>query len=109
MGNDMGKSTNRMAIAAMANATHFGKKELKDLQRQFFELAQREGNPYTITRVEFLEALELVGIVESDHEIIDRLFSMFDKTGNDQITWKEFIVGLAPLCHGTIKEKLHCE
>ncbi|CAN0000618.1 unnamed protein product, partial [Choristocarpus tenellus] len=108
MGNELGKSSNRMAIAAMANATHFGKEELLQLQKKFFELAQREGNPFTITRVEFLEALELVGIVESDHEIIDRLFSMFDKTGNDQISWKEFVVGLAPLCHGTVQEKLKC-
>ncbi|CBJ48386.1 calcium-binding protein [Ectocarpus siliculosus] len=108
MGNDMGRSANRMAIGAMANATHFEKKELLRLQRKFVELAQREGNPYTITRAEFREALELVGIMESDTEILDRLFSMFDKTGNDQINYKEFVGGLAPLCHGTVEEKLAC-
>lgn len=32
MGNEMGRSTNRMAIGAMANATHFEKKELLRLQ-----------------------------------------------------------------------------
>lgn len=32
MGNDMGRSANRMAIGAMANATHFEKKELLLLQ-----------------------------------------------------------------------------
>lgn len=32
MGNDMGRSANRMAIGAMANATHFEKKELLRLQ-----------------------------------------------------------------------------
>lgn len=32
MGNDMGRSANRMAIGAMANATHFEKKELLTLQ-----------------------------------------------------------------------------
>lgn len=55
------------------------------------------------------EALELAGIMESDTEILDRLFSMFDKTGNDQINYKEFVAGLAPLCHGTVEEKLVCE
>ena len=55
------------------------------------------------------EALELVSIRETDAEILDRLFSMFDKTGNDQINYKEFVVGLAPLCDGTIEEKLACE
>ncbi|CAM9646175.1 unnamed protein product, partial [Sphacelaria rigidula] len=44
--------------------------------------------------------------MESDTEILDRLFSMFDKTGNDQINYKEFVAGLAPLCHGTVEEKL---
>lgn len=95
-----------MAIGAMVNATLFGKKELLGLQRKFIELAKREGNPFTITRAEFSEALELVGIMESDTEILDRLFSMFDKTGNDQINYKEFVVGLAPLCDGTVEEKL---
>lgn len=47
--------------------------------------------------------------MESDTEILDRLFSMFDKTGNDQINYKEFVGGLAPLCHGTVEEKLACE
>lgn len=32
MGNDMGRTANRMAIGAMANATHFEKKELLRLQ-----------------------------------------------------------------------------
>lgn len=32
MGNDMGRSANRMAVGAMANATHFEKKELLRLQ-----------------------------------------------------------------------------
>lgn len=47
--------------------------------------------------------------MESDTEILDRLFSMFDKTGNDQINYKEFVGGLAPLCHGSVEEKLACE
>eukprot|EP00903_Cladosiphon_okamuranus_P009095 g8693.t1 len=106
MGNDMGRSANRMAIGAMANATHFEKKELLRLQHKFMELAQREGNPFTITRAEFREALELVGIMESDTEILERLFSMFDKTGNDQINYREFVGGLAPLCHGSVEDKL---
>lgn len=55
------------------------------------------------------EALEMVNIMESDTEILDRLFSMFDKTGNDQLNYKEFVSGLAPLCHGTVDEILACE
>ena len=50
------------------------------------ELAKTEGNPNTITRHEFQEALSYVGIQESDQEILDRLFTMFDKMGDNQVT-----------------------
>ena len=95
-----------MAIAAMANVTQFEKRELLALQRKFNDFAQREGNPHTITRSEFREALESVGVTESDTEILDRLFTMFDKTGDDQVNFREFVVGISPLitgkysCHG---------
>uniref|UniRef100_A0A7S2UWF2 EF-hand domain-containing protein n=1 Tax=Fibrocapsa japonica TaxID=94617 RepID=A0A7S2UWF2_9STRA len=106
MGNDFGKGANRLAIAAMANVTHFEKRELLALQRKFMELAQREGNPTLITRGEFRESLEVVGIVESDAEILDRLFTMVDKTGDDQIPFREFVVGLAPLITGDAADKI---
>ena len=35
------------------------------------------------------EALEGIGIVESDNEILDRLFIMLDKTGDQQINFRE--------------------
>ena len=54
-------------------------------QTKFMELAKTEGNPNTITRHEFQEALSYVGIQESDQEILDRLFTMFDKMGDNQV------------------------
>lgn len=67
------------------------------MQKSFMEIAQRQGNPNTLTKDEFAEALEGVGIVESDSEILDRLFIMLDKTGDQQINFREFICGIAPL------------
>jgi Ca2+-binding EF-hand superfamily protein len=107
MGNDIGKGANRMAIAAMANVTQFEKQELLALQRKFHELAKRGGNVNTISRNEFREALESVGISESDTEILDRLFTMFDKTGDDQVNFREFIVGISPLITGDVISKLN--
>ena len=106
MGNDIGKGANRMAISAMSNVTHIDKRELLGLQRQFHSLAQREGNPNTISREEFQEALAQVSIVESDAEILDRLFTMFDKTGDNQVNFREFVVGIAPLISGDVADKL---
>ncbi|GMI50485.1 hypothetical protein ScalyP_jg2410 [Parmales sp. scaly parma] len=107
MGNDIGKGANRMAIAAMANVTQFEKRELLALQRKFSDFASREGNPHTITRSEFREALESVGVTESDTEILDRLFTMFDKTGDDQVNFREFVVGVCPLITGDVISKLN--
>lgn len=79
---------------------------------QFKEIAQRHGNPLTISRAEMQEAITAVAIVESDAEVrkscdttvarclsrtgsqvLDRLFTMFDKTGDDAIYYREFTAG----------------
>jgi Ca2+-binding EF-hand superfamily protein len=106
MGNQIGKGANRMAIAAMSNVTHVEKRELASLQSKFREIASREGNPTVLSRVEFTEALSIVGINQNDADIMDRLFTMYDKTGDDNINWRDYIVGLAPLISGTHVDKI---
>jgi Ca2+-binding EF-hand superfamily protein len=106
MGNQVGKGANRMAIAAMSNVTHIEKRELASLLSKFREIATREGNPTMISRVEFTEALTIIGMNQNDADILDRLFTMYDKTGDDQIVYKEFIVGIAPLISGSHNEKI---
>lgn len=95
-----------MAIAAMSNVTHLEKRELAALQSKFREIGHRSGNPNMINRVEFSEALNMVGINQNDADILDRLFTMYDKTGDDTINYREFIVGIAPLISGTHVEKI---
>lgn len=96
-----------MAIAAMANVTSLEKRELLAMQKSFMEISQRQGNPNTIAKDEFQEALEGCGITEADNEILDRLFIMLDKTGDQQINYREFLCGIAPLVTGEVKEKLN--
>jgi len=76
------------------------------LRDQLKELAERHGNPLTISRSEMQEAIQAVGVVESDAEVLDRLFTMFDKTGDDAIYFREFISGIAPLISADVKEKV---
>ncbi len=76
------------------------------MQKKFRELASREGNPNTITRREFKEGLDIIGIVDSDREILDRIFTMLDKTGDNYINFKEFITGISPLITGDAVDKL---
>jgi Ca2+-binding EF-hand superfamily protein len=106
MGNQVGKGANRMAIAAMSNVTHLEKREIAALLSKFREIAAREGNANIISRPEFTEALNLVGINQNDADILDRLFTMYDKTGDDQIIFKDFIVGIAPLITGSHVDKI---
>ena len=106
MGNQVGKGANRMAIAAMCNVTHIEKRELAALQNKFREVAAREGNASMINRTEFKECLNIVGINQNDSDILDRLFTMYDKSGDDQINWKDLLVGIAPLISGTHVEKI---
>jgi Ca2+-binding EF-hand superfamily protein len=106
MGNQVGKGANRMAIAAMSNVTHIEKRELAALLSKFKEIAGREGNATMINRTEFGEALVIVGINQNDADILDRLFTMYDKSGDDQINYRDFIVGIAPLISGTHQEKI---
>ena len=55
-----------------------------------------QGNPHTITKDEFSEALEGCGIVEADHEILERLFIMLDKTGGPISGAKNWSSGYMP-------------
>lgn len=106
MGNQVGKGSNRMAIAAMSNVTHVEKRELAAMLAKFKEISSRSGNSTMINRTEFGEALSIVGINQNDADILDRIFTMYDKSGDDQINYRDFIVGIAPLISGSHVDKI---
>lgn len=60
----------------------------------------------TIDRAGFEKALKLVKIQETDQQILTRLFTLFDHSGDGQINFKEFIVGVSAIVRGTLEEKL---
>jgi Ca2+-binding EF-hand superfamily protein len=98
---------NRLAISAMSHVVKFSKDELLHLQREFSRLAAKDGNKFAISRAQFSEALALVGIKETDKEILDRMFTLLDDTGDDQVNFRSFVVGVAPLLRGSLVEKLN--
>jgi Ca2+-binding EF-hand superfamily protein len=106
MGNQVGKGANRMAIAAMSNVTHLERREMSALLQKFREIAAREGNPLMINRSGFAEAMSIIGVNQNDIEILDRLFTMYDKTGDDYIGFREFMAGIAPLISGSHTDKI---
>ena len=83
--------------------------ELLQLQGEFQKLAKKKADhTHTIDRAGFEKALQLVKIAESDQEILGRLFTLFDHSGDGQINFKEFIVGVSAIVRGTLEEKLQC-
>lgn len=106
MGNKLGTNVNRMAIAAMSNVTHIEKTQILELQSKLKEISQKSGNSLMIHRAEFTECLSVLGINPNDAEILDKLFTMYDMTGDEQVVWKDFIVGISPLISGSHSEKI---
>ena len=106
MGTQSSSAGTRMAITAMSSVTHVEKREIALLLRKFQENSAQDGNPGMIRRTQFTEVLNIAGINQNDADIFDRLFTMYDITGDDQIAFREFIVGVCPLISGTPTDQI---
>lgn len=107
MGNDCPRScANRMAIGAMSTVTDVEKAVVAKLRDGLADLARRGGNPNMISKDDYRQALGSVEIIESDRDILDRLFVMLDRTGEERVNYKEFAVALVPLCSATTADKI---
>ena len=54
------------------------------------------------------EAAEVAASIdESDREIYERLFTLYDKRGNNEVHVREFLSGLATIVNATLEERLH--
>lgn len=80
--------------------------ELKKLNMQFMHLAQRSGDPTTITLEEMKEALLVVGISESNTVILKRVFGLMDKTADGQVHFKDFAVTCSAMLSNKVEERL---
>ena len=104
MGNDVPRScANRLAIGAMSSVTEIEKAQIRKIRDKFAELG---GGSNVISRDDFVEGLDTVELVESDREILDRLFVMLDRRGEERVNMKEFVVALVPLVTGPTSAKL---
>ena len=59
-----------------------------------------------VARKDFDDAMHALNIDDSDQEIFDRLFTLFDKTGAGRVNYHELVIGLAPLTNGTLNDRL---
>ena len=68
----------------------------------------RHSDGVFVSRKHFHQAEAAVTVHESDRDIYDRLFTLFDKTGGGTVSFKDFIVGLTPIMKGSFDERLLC-
>lgn len=106
MGNKPGASVSEedlMAITAMAHVVKFDKRELDQLQEAIDEKLEEET---TMTKDQFEEVMENIKIRKSDREIMDRMYILFDETGDAVIDINDYITGIRLLCKSTFEEHL---
>mmetsp|Transcript_4711 Transcript_4711/g.9156 ORF Transcript_4711/g.9156 Transcript_4711/m.9156 type:complete len:207 (-) Transcript_4711:167-787(-) len=105
MGNQQ-SMTNRMAAAAMSNVLKLTKTQLLELRDASLVYASTgSADPSSdgpsspmIYRSDFIIAMNEVGIsAETDVDVLDKLFTMADRTGEDCVELMPFLVGLSPL------------
>lgn len=94
-------------VAAMASVTALEKPEMLCLRDRLKKAAGKNGSiPNAVSREDFDRAAEEIGVTDSDLEILDRLFILFDKLGDGQVNFRELVVGLSPLAKGNAASKL---
>jgi len=95
MGNKPGTAVSEddlMAITAMAHVTKFDKKELELLRSKCSEL-----DSAMVKKTQYEEMIGRIRLRKSDREILDKMFILFDETGDAMVDWKCFLVGLSLL------------
>mmetsp|Transcript_13283 Transcript_13283/g.40175 ORF Transcript_13283/g.40175 Transcript_13283/m.40175 type:complete len:178 (-) Transcript_13283:190-723(-) len=99
----MGSSASGLGVATMSGVTQAGRSELLALRKK---LRQE-----VMDRAAFEAASDVVGVEESDAEIFERLFTLYDTRGSGQVRTKEFLAGLATVTNCSLEERLHvaCE
>ena len=97
-----GAMGNSLAVSVVSQVVQSQRAELMALKKR----AMR-GHRGTIDREAWEAAESAASIDESDMEIYERLFTLYDKRGNNEVHVKEFLSGLATIVNATLEERLH--
>lgn len=105
MGNaSSNKGDKQLYMAAMSNVTQMERKELGMVRQSFGDCCNL--GEYNVTRDQLSDACVAANIMPQDVEILERMFTMFDKMGAAAIDYREFLAGLAPLVRGDVKARV---
>ena len=93
---------NSMAVAVISQVYQSGRQELLSLKKK----AEREGKS-SIQREGWEAAEKQCSVDESDRDLHERLFTLYDKRGNDEVPSKTFLSGRATITNATLEERIH--
>lgn len=104
----MGADGSKMGIAAMSVVSGVQKDDILKLRTSFKEHSERSGENKDVSGVDFDESLKLLESLDpSDAELFEKLFILFDESGENKIDIKDFLVSISLLVNsGTVSDKL---
>ena len=106
MGNEVGRPSCPLGIAAMAaTTTNIESNEITILFTKCAKLAQTSGTPEIITRADLETAFKEKGLENfqpSDIELLDKMFTMFDNAGEGKVDLREYFVATSTLTSGKL-------
>ena len=102
-----GEAPARLNVTAISNIVHLTRDELLALMKQCRDFAGQTQPFDCIDRENFLAACEIVGLHVSDTEILDKLFTLFDATGEDLVAYQTLVAAFAMVIRGNMAEKVH--
>ena len=105
MGNSVGKEAQDMGVVVISHVIQSGRSELMALRRRILMMKQ-DKKGHMIARGEYQDAAQFVVIDPSDCEVFDRLLTLFDKTGDGRVMWKELMVGCACIINASFEDRL---
>jgi len=104
MGAKHGKLSTTLAVAAMSHVVKFSRTELNLLfKKQFASTMKANG---MVGKEDFMTGMEAVGIGTADVEVLKRIFTLCDETGDEEVHAKRFMAAVALLTQGEIVDKL---
>lgn len=108
MGNEAGKPTCALGIAAVsATTTSIEMNEITELFKKCYKLAQTSGTPESLSRADLESGLKAMeNFHPSDCDLLERMFTMFDNSGEGIVDIREYFVAVSTLMSGNPHDKL---
>mmetsp|Transcript_988 Transcript_988/g.2069 ORF Transcript_988/g.2069 Transcript_988/m.2069 type:complete len:211 (-) Transcript_988:1167-1799(-) len=103
MGNDTSKPSSRMAISALSHMMRITKSQLLALRDKCLSVSEtgedvHTKSGYRLTQAKFRDAMTDMNVaIEPDCQVLEKLFVMWDRNGENWVDPLEFFSGIGPL------------